>query len=87
MAVDQTQKSARELRRELKRRIDRLSADRLPVADDFLAYLEERESEEATAELLRIPGLLKDLEEAEREFAEGKGTPVEKLRRKYRRNV
>jgi hypothetical protein len=87
MAVDQTRKSARQWRQELKRRIDHLSVERLPVADDFLAYLEERESEEATAELLRIPGLLKDLEEAEREFAEGKGTPVEKLRRKYRRNV
>lgn len=81
MAVEQTQKSAREWRRELKRRIDRLSVERLPVADDFLAYLEQRESEEATAELLRIPGLLQDLEEAEREFAEGKGVNWREVRR------
>jgi hypothetical protein len=71
-------------RRIAKRRLDSLSADRLRVADDFLAYLQEREDNEATEELLRIPGFVERLEKAERQIAAGQVTPVEKLRRKYR---
>ncbi|MBM4040055.1 MAG: hypothetical protein FJ290_16240 [Planctomycetes bacterium] len=76
--------SAVDTRRVAKRRLDSLSADRLRVADDFLAYLQEREDSEATEELLRIPGFVERLAAAERQIAEGKVTPVEKLRRKYR---
>ena len=36
--------------------ISSLSPERLRVANDFLAYLQEREENEATAELLSIPG-------------------------------
>ena len=43
------------LLQETERRLRRLSSDRLRVASDFLAYLEDRESSEATAELLAIP--------------------------------
>jgi len=75
--------SARELRRRAKQRIDGLSPERVSVALDFLAYLEEREANEATEELLRIPGFVEEFARAEREIAEGKLTPVEKLRRKY----
>jgi len=75
--------SATDTRRAAKRRIDSLSEERLQVADDFLAYLQERESNEATEELLRIPGFAERLEKAEKQIAEGKVTPVEKLRRKY----
>ncbi|MCI0333387.1 MAG: hypothetical protein L0228_09210 [Planctomycetes bacterium] len=57
------------------------------MAAEFLRYLDERASVEATEELLKIPGLLEDLAEAERDIAEGRTTPVEKLRRKYKRNV
>ena len=67
--------------------LEQLPPQQLKVAAEFLRYLDERASDEATEELLKIPGLLEDLEEAEREFAEGRGTPVEKLRRKYKRNV
>jgi hypothetical protein len=35
--------------------LKRLSPERLRVAADFLAYLDERESNDATEELLRIP--------------------------------
>lgn len=59
---------------------DRESFDR--VADDFLAYLEERESGEATDELLNIPGFKESLEQAEQEIAAGQLTPANKLRRK-----
>jgi len=70
-----------------KETLEQLPPEQLKVAAEFLKYLDERASEEATEELLKIPGLLEDIEQAEREFAEGKGTPVEKLRRKYKRNV
>ena len=41
---------------EAEHRLRILSPERLRVADDFLAYLQEREENEATAELLSIPG-------------------------------
>jgi hypothetical protein len=44
------------LLRQAALRLRRLSPERLRVADDFLAYLEEREQSEATQELLDIPG-------------------------------
>ena len=44
------------LLKELERRLRALSLERLRVASDFLAYLEDRESAEATEELLRIAG-------------------------------
>ena len=44
------------LREEAERRLRTLSDERLRVVLDFLSYLEDRESSEATAELLAIPG-------------------------------
>lgn len=70
-----------------KESLESLPPEQLKVAAEFLKYLEERASDEATEELLKIPGLLEDLEEAERDIAEGRTTPYEKLRRKYKRNV
>jgi hypothetical protein len=71
-----------DLRKRIKRRIDALSADRLAVADDFLAYLQERESEAATAELLRIPGIRDELKKAEEEVAAGRVSAWKKKQRK-----
>jgi hypothetical protein len=71
-----------DMRRRLKQRVDRLSEARLRVADDFLAYLEERESEEATAELLAIPGFVDALQQAEAQVAQGQVTSVRDLRRR-----
>jgi enoyl-CoA hydratase/carnithine racemase len=76
-----------QLREVAKETLEGLPPEQLKVAAEFLRYLDERASDEATEELLKIPGLLEDLEEAERDFKEGMGTPVEKLRRKYKRNV
>ena len=70
-----------EMRRQVKQRIDRLSPERLRVADDFLACLEERESDEATDELLRVAGFLEMFEQARQDIAAGNLTPVEQLRR------
>lgn len=45
--------------------VEQLSPERLTVALDFLAYLVEREANEATEELLAIPGFREELKEAE----------------------
>jgi len=66
-----------------KRRLERLSERRLHTADDILAYLETLEDDDATEELLRIPGLTNRLAEAERDIAEGRTVSVDELRRKY----
>ena len=65
---------------------ERLSEDRLRVAADFLAYLEEREANEATEELLQIPGFLEELEESQKEVRLGRLTPVAALKRKAHRS-
>lgn len=74
--------SPTEILHQAKERLERLSEDRLRVAADFLAYLEERESSEATEELLQIPGFLDDFRRAEGEVRSGRLTPVEALKRK-----
>lgn len=71
-----------ELLHAAKHRLDTLTPERLRVADDFLSYLEEREADEATAELLALPGLLEALSKSEEEIAAGRLTPIEELRRK-----
>ena len=72
-----------ELRQNLKESIDRLSPERLLVAADFLAYLAESESNEATLELLKIPGFLEAFNKAKKDVLAGNMTTVEQLKRKY----
>ncbi len=60
-----------EIRHQIDEYIDCLSPERLKVAVDFLAYLAERESQEATEELLKIPKLMDNLEKAEAEISTG----------------
>lgn len=74
--------SPTEILHQAKERLERLSEDRLRVAADFLAYLEERESNEATEELLQIPGFLEDFRRAEEEVRTGRLVPFEALKRK-----
>ncbi len=50
---------------------------------DFLAYLSERESNEATVELLKFSGFLEVFNKAKKDVAAGKVTSVEQLKRKY----
>jgi hypothetical protein len=73
--------STRELRRQAGRRIRTLSPRRLQVAVDFLAYLAERESNEATEELLRIPGLVEALNEAGKRASKRNSVNWRKVRR------
>ncbi len=77
--------TTRDLRRQAKRRIDALAEERLQVADDFLAYLEERASDEATEELLGIPGFLERFNEAQRQAAAGETVSLKSLQQKDKR--
>ncbi len=54
-------------RKALKEQVDKLSDERLRVAEDFLAYLGQIESAEATDELLAIPGLVDQVRAAKEE--------------------
>ena len=64
-----------------ERRLRRLSLERLRVADDFLAYLEEREESEATQELLSIPGFETALRQAVEQVETEKVVSFEDIRR------
>jgi hypothetical protein len=61
--------------------LHRLSPERLRVAADFLAYLEERESNEETEELLSIPNFMEDYKEAMQEIERGDVVPLKSIRR------
>ena len=72
---------------EAKRRLERPSPDRLKVASDFLAHLEEREESEATEELLNIPGFEEAFRRAVQQVDEGQveaGNLDESSQRSYR---
>ena len=73
--------STRELRRQAGQRIKSLSPQRLQVAADFLAYLEERESNLATEELLRIPGFVDAFQKAKKEAPKAKLIGWRRVRR------
>jgi len=61
--------------------LERLSPERLRVAADFLAYLDERESNEATEELLSIPNFKEDFQEAMQDIERGDVVPLKIIRR------
>jgi predicted Zn-dependent protease with MMP-like domain len=63
-----------------KETLEQLPPEQLKVAAEFLTYLDERASNEATEELLKIPGLLEDVDEAKREFDKGGGTSWREVR-------
>lgn len=60
-----------EIRNQIDAYIDRLSPERLLFVADFLAYLADRESQEATEELLRIPNFYESMLRAESEISIG----------------
>jgi hypothetical protein len=53
-----------QLRKRAKERLDCLPPDKVRVAAEFLDYLDTAASRDATAELLKMPGLLRDVEDA-----------------------
>ncbi len=72
-----------EIRQTIEDYLSQLSLERLNVIADILAYLANKESEEATQELLDMPGFIEFFEKGNRDIAEGRVTPVEQLKRKY----
>jgi hypothetical protein len=52
--------------------IDQLSGDRLQFAADFLAYVRDRRSEEATKELLEIPGFMESFRRGVKDVSAGR---------------
>ncbi|XWK88992.1 MAG: hypothetical protein U7127_02685 [Phormidium sp.] len=69
-----------QMRLQVKEYVDRLSPERLRVAADFLAYLAERESNEATQELLEIPGFIEAFERGKQDVTAGRVTDWRKVR-------
>ena len=65
----------------VERRLRRLSLERLRVADDFLAYLEERESDVATQELLSLAEFEDRYHQALEQAENGEVVPFERIRR------
>ena len=64
--------STTEIRQEINQYLDSLSSERLQLVAEFLAYLADKESEEATQELLDIPGFIESFERGKKDIAEGR---------------
>jgi hypothetical protein len=60
------------IREQINQYLDRLSSDRLQVVAEFLAYLADKESEEATQELLDIPGFIESFERGKKDITESR---------------
>lgn len=72
-----------EIRQQIQEYVDQLSTERLLVAVDFLAYLADREDNDATEELLKINDFKADFAKAKTNLEEGKVISVERLKGKY----
>jgi len=59
---------AAQLKDQIQTQVENLSRDRLKVVLDFLSYLNAKEEDEATQELLAIPNFERELTEAEKEM-------------------
>jgi len=66
---------------EAQRRLRNLSQERLIVANDFLSYLESRESSEATEELLNLSGFEESFRNAVYQADSGKLINFNSIRR------
>ena len=70
-----------QLRKQAKERLDSLPPEKVRVAAEFLDYLDTAASRDATAELLGIPGLLRDVKEASGHIKSGRGKDWRKVRK------
>ncbi|MBP5974334.1 hypothetical protein HW132_16720 [Brasilonema sp. CT11] len=60
------------IREKINQYLDGLSSARLEQVVDFLAYLADKESEDATRELLDIPGFIESFERGKKDIAESR---------------
>ncbi|VXD23062.1 conserved hypothetical protein [Planktothrix serta PCC 8927] len=72
-----------EIRNQVKHYVDQLSPEKLIIAVDFLSYLAERDSQEATEELLKIAGFKEAFEKGKEDVLEERVISVSELKRKY----
>ena len=70
-----------QLREQAKQRLDCLPPDKIRVAAEFLDYLDTAASRDATAELLKIPGLLQDVKAAPGRLKSGRFVDWRKVRK------
>jgi hypothetical protein len=70
-----------EVRKLTKRRLDALPPNEVRAAAEFIEFLAERSG--SSSPIPRRAPLAERIKRAERDFAEGRGTPVNKLKRKY----
>ncbi len=77
------QNQAIEIQAQINQYLKQLSLERLEVVADFVAYLADKESVEATQELEEISGFAESFARGKKEIAEGRIQPLEKLKRKY----
>ena len=70
-----------QLRKHAKERLDCLPPDKVRVAAEFLDYLDTAASRDATAELLKIPGLLQDVKDASKHIKSGQVKDWRKVRK------
>jgi len=70
-----------ELRKQAKERLESLPPDKVRVAAEFLNYLETAASRDATAELLKMPGLLDDVRDASGHIKRGRFKDWRKVRK------
>lgn len=61
-----------EIRQQIDQNLDRLSSERLDLVAEFIAYLADKESQDATQELLDIPGFLESFERGKKDIAAGR---------------
>ncbi len=79
--MDPSQVERDSLIEDAQSRLHRLTPKRLGVAIDFLAYLEEREEDEATKELLRLPGFREEFQQAVTQADQGDTVSFKDIRR------
>jgi hypothetical protein len=68
------------LKKQAKALIDSMSGPQLRVASEFLAFVKEREVDEATLELLALPGFEESFVRGMRDIKAGRTKPWRKVR-------
>jgi hypothetical protein len=81
MLLMQSQLEKEKLIQKAEGRLRRLSREKLRVADDFLAYLEEKEENMATQELLNIPDFEESFKQAVQQAKSGEVYRLDDIRR------
>ena len=71
------------IQEQINQHLKQLSLERLQVVADFVAYLADKESEEATQELQENPGFVESFARGNIDISESRITPLAQRKRKY----